>query len=406
MQTELFEASSAPGPPPTPPTPRGWGRTIVVFLTVGALAGAGYIGYGVGHQNGAPLPDQTRIAVPRARPTPGADTTPSNGAGTNSDTVDADTIAAKLDPSIVNITTTLSSGGAAAGTGIIISASGLALTNNHVIANTTSLQVENAADGSVHRATVLGYDAADDVALIKIQNVSGLEAAPIGDASRVSIGDAVIALGNAGGQGGTPSVAVGTVTNLDQQITATDEDGGSAERLTHLIEVDANIQPGDSGGPLANASGEVIGMDAAASRSNGGFGFSGGTTNQAFAIPIQHALAIAKQIENGDASADVHIGATRGILGVEVRDDATSDSGASGSGALVSGVASGSGAEAAGITDGAVIVQVGGTSVTSAADLTHALASASPKDTVNVTWIDASGATHHSKIVLGAGPPA
>ena len=406
MHTELLEASYAPGPPPTPPTPRGWGRSIVVFLTAGALAGAGYIGYSVGHQNETPLPNQTGIAVPRTQPAAGRSGTSgstANAAGDDTTTVDADTITANLDQSIVNITTTLSSGGAAAGTGIIISSSGLVLTNNHVIANTTALQVENAADGSVHRATVLGYDAADDVALIKIQNVSGLKAAPIGDASTASIGDAVIALGNAGGQGGTPAVALGRVTNLDQPITATDEDGGNVERLTHLIEVDANIQPGDSGGPLANASGEVIGMDAAASRQNGGFGFSGQSTNRAFAIPIQHALAIAKQITSGQASAEVHIGATRGILGITVRADATVDGG---SGALVSGVASGSGAEAAGMGDGTVIVEVDGTSITSAADLTQALASASPKDTVNVTWVDASGATHHSKIVLSVGPPA
>ena len=401
MQTELFETLYAFEPPPTPPSPRGRGRSFVALLTVGALAGAGYVGYAVGHRHQTSGPNQTSIAVPRTRPT-----APSNAAGAQSGTIDATTIATNLDPSIVNITTTLSSGGAAAGTGIIISSSGLVLTNNHVIANSTSLQVENAADGSAHRANILGYDVADDVALIRIQNVSGLTAAPIGDASRVSVGDMIVALGNAGGQGGTPAVATGQVTNLDQQITATDESGGNAERLTHLIEIDANIQPGDSGGPLANASGEVIGMDAAASRQDGGFGFSGQDTNQAYAIPIQHAIAIAKQIANGEASADVHIGATRGILGVQVQDDATAETSGSGSGALVSGVASGSGAEAAGITGGDVITAVNGSSVRSAADLTQALATASPKDSVTVTWIDQSGTTRHARIVLSTGPPA
>ena len=119
--------------------------------------------------------------------------------------------ASTLDKSIVNINTTLS-GGQAAGTGIIISSSGLVLTNNHVIADSTSLQVENSADGSTHTAKVLGYDVADDVALVQIQNVSGLTPAPLGNSSNLSVGDAVVALGNAGGQGGSPSVVTGSVT--------------------------------------------------------------------------------------------------------------------------------------------------------------------------------------------------
>ena len=257
----------------------------------------------------------------------------------------------------------------AAGTGIIISSSGLVLTNNHVIADSTSLQVENSADGSTHTAKVLGYDVADDVALVQIQNVSGLTPAPLGNSSNLSVGDAVVALGNAGGQGGSPSVVTGSVTGLNQQITASDQDGSNPETLHHLVETDANIQPGDSGGPLTDSNGQVVGMDAAASSNNGGSGFAGQSTNQGYAIPIEDALAIAKNIASGDGGTNIHVGASRGVLGVEVQADSTtngfgnSSNNGQGSGAVVSGVQSGSAAEAAGIAQGDVITAVDGTSV-------------------------------------------
>ncbi len=133
--------------------------------------------------------------------------------------LDSGSIASTLDDSIVNITTTLDSGGSAAGTGIVISSSGLVVTNNHVIADTTSIRVENSASGDTSNAVVLGYDTGTDVALIKVQHVSGLTPAPIASGNP-SVGDAVVALGNAGGQGGSPAVAEGQVTDLDQQITA------------------------------------------------------------------------------------------------------------------------------------------------------------------------------------------
>ena len=182
------------------------------------------------------------------------------------------------------------------------------LTNNHVIADSTSLQVENSADGSTHTAKVLGYDVADDVALVQIQNVSGLTPAPLGNSSNLSVGDGVVALGNAGGKGGSPSVVTGSVTALNQQITASDQDGSNAETLHHLIETDADIQPGDSGGPLTDNNGQVVGMDAAASSNNGGSGFAGQSTNQGYAIPIEDALAIAKKIASGDGGTNIHLG--------------------------------------------------------------------------------------------------
>ena len=133
----------------------------------------------------------------------------------------------------------------------------------------------------------------------------------------MSVGEDIVGIGNAGGTGGTPSAAGGTVTALNQSITASDEGDSSSEQLTGLIETNADIQPGDSGGSLVDTSGDVVGIDTAASA---GFSFqsSGQSSgNQGYAIPINEAISIGQQIEAGTASSTVHIGATA-FLGVEV----------------------------------------------------------------------------------------
>src|SRR6202007_2668021 len=214
------------------------------------------------------------------------------------------------DPALVDVVTTLGNqGGSAAGTGIVLTSDGEVLTNNHVIEGATSIKVTDVGNGRTYTATVVGYDASHDVAVLQLQNASGLTVASLGDSSSVRAGDNVVALGNAGGQGGTPSVAAGTVTALGQSITASDELSNVSEQLTGLIETNAPIQPGDSGGPLVNAYGQVIGMDTAAGN-NYQFQGQSSTATQAYAIPIGEALSIAKQIESGTGSADVHIGAT------------------------------------------------------------------------------------------------
>ena len=389
-----------PGPPPVPGPPPGssWARMLVALVVVGAIAASGYIGYAVKRAQDSGSTPTVRNATPVA-PDTGSTANSSGSGGT-----DASSIASTLDDSIVNITTTLDSGGSAAGTGIIISSSGLVLTNNHVIADTTSIRVENSATGNTSRAVVVGYDTADDVALIKIQNASGLTPAPMEQNRDPSIGDAVVALGNAGGQGGAPAVATGRITDLDQQITASDGDGANPETLSHLIQIDAQIQPGDSGGPLVDANGRVIGMDVAASRTNQRFAqFDAGI---GYAIPINDALAIAHRIDSGNGGGTIHIGATRGLLGVQVTDDSQSGSGSAADGALVVGVVADSGADAAGIREGDLIVRVNGTSISSPSDLRSVLDPAAPHATVSVTWVDSGGTTHHASVHLSPGPPA
>jgi S1-C subfamily serine protease len=333
--------------------------------------------------------------------------------------LDVAAIAAKLDPAIVDINTTLSNG-EAAGTGMVLTSSGEVLTNNHVIDGATDIRVQIGGTGASHAANVLGYDVADDVALLQIQGVSGLKAVTAGQVSQLSVGDPVVALGNALGQGGTPATATGTITGLDQTITATDDNGSNPETLNGMIEVDAPIQPGDSGGPLANADGAVIGMDSAGS-SNGQFSQA---ATDAYAIPIDHALAIAHQIESRSSSGNVHIGA-RAILGVEVQDTSAQSTGgfgldpwspfgggsdggglASVNGANVAGVEPNGPADSAGIAAGDTITSVDGSVVGSADDLGSALASHHPGDRVQVGWIDAAGQTQAATVTLVAGPPA
>jgi S1-C subfamily serine protease len=232
--------------------------------------------------------------------------------GASSGALDLSALAAGVDPAVVDINTQLGdSNGRGAGTGIVLSPSGEVLTNNHVIDGATSISATDVGNGQAYPATVVGYDRSHDLAVLQLQGASGLQTASIGDSSAVAVGDEVAAIGNAGGRGGTPSVAAGTVSALDQMVTVSDEITGSAQQLAGLIQVAADVQPGDSGGPLANASGEVIGIVTAG---------SGGTRGQpsggdGMAIPINDAIAISKQIRTGTASVTVHIGAT-GILGV------------------------------------------------------------------------------------------
>jgi S1-C subfamily serine protease len=328
---------------------------------------------------------------------------------------------ARVDPALVDVVSMLDYGeGEAAGTGIVLTSSGEVLTNNHVVEGATSIKVTDIGNGRTYSATVVGYNVTSDVAVIKLTGASGLETATLGDSSAVSVGQSVVAIGNAGGVGGTPSAATGTVTAVGQDITASDESAGSEERLTDLLETDADIQPGDSGGPLVNMSGQVVGVDTAGSSTfqfqsggqsqSGGKSQSGGSQNgsgsgsDGFAIPINEAVSIAKEIESGKSSSSVHIGATA-FLGVEVASTSGSYGSAYGaSGATIEGVVSGSPAAGAGLSSGDTITSVGGHAISSPTSLRGVLDELHPGQKVTVTWEDASGGSHAAAVDLGSGP--
>jgi len=285
---------------------------------------------------------------------------------------------------VVDVTTVLGYENAeAAGTGMVLTADGTILTNNHVVEGATSITV-TVLTGESYEATVVGTDPTDDVAVLQLADAAGLDTVQIDDDS-VAAGDAITAVGNAGDETGT-AAAAGTVTALDQSITATDESGQDAEELTGLIEIAADVEAGDSGGPLYDAEGEVAGMDTAASSTGG----------QAYAIPIQTALSIAEQITDGVDDGTIHQGYPA-FLGISVLSNTTG-------GATVAGVVSGGPADQAGLTAGDVLTAVGGTTISAADDVSAALAGLDPGDEVTVTWTDAAGTAQTSTVTLASGP--
>ena len=294
-----------------------------------------------------------------------------------------------------------------------------------------------------YTARVVGYDSTDDVALLQLTGASGLATVSFGNSSQVRVGIPVLALGDAEGKGGvTP--ARGEISALNRSIQASDEGSNTIEDLNHMLETNAQIQQGDSGGALANNAGQVIGMVTAAN--TGVDGQSGGTTG--FAIPIDTALRIAGQIASKKSSSTVYIGVP-GFLGVEVAQSKSPDpqqqaadqrqandgQGGSGqgggrqggprglacvtggqqpgvpsriapatSGALILGVVCGSAAQTQGLKVGDVIISVNGQAVTTPGSLTGITARYHPRDVVSVAYQAINGSRHNVRILLGDGP--
>ena len=307
-------------------------------------------------------------------------------------------VAAAVDPDLVDVVSTLGYQNAISeGTGLVLTSSGEVLTNNHVIDGTTSVKITDVGNGRTYPATVVGYDQTGDIAVLQARGASGLKTVTPGISSKVTVGEAVIALGNAGGKGGTPAVATGKITGLNESITATDEAEHTSEQLTGLIRTNVPLRAGDSGGPLVTTGGAVIGMNTAASSA---YQFQSGAA-EAFAIPIGQAALVARQIGAGRASATVHIGAT-GFLGVQVtlyRVPLTTRTEA-----VVVGVMPGLPAATAGLGPGDVIVSINGHAVASPSGIQTLLEPYHPGDKVSIGWQDPSGQAHTATVVLATGP--
>ena len=331
----------------------------------------------------------------------------SSAAGTS--TVDSDPATDAQETGVVLIDTVLAYQGAAgAGTGIVLTADGEILTNYHVVEGATEVKVTVASTGKTYTATVVGHSETKDIALLQLKGAHGLTPAAIDD-DTVETGDAVTAVGNAGGTGSL-TAADGIVTSLASSVTTASEGSISSETLTGLIETDADVVAGDSGGPLLDAEGEVIGIDTAAST---------GDAIDGYAIPIAKAQAVVAQIRSGEETSTVQIGASA-FLGVEVTDASSSQPGAyfgnSGwdtsdtagdvAGVTVSGVLDDSAAAKAGLGVGDTLTKIGSTEVASAEALTTVLASHNPGDRVAVSWTDSAGDAHRATVTLGSSPEA
>jgi len=419
-----------PEPPPGRRSPRG-GR-LLVYLAVAALAAGVGAGATVAFGGHSPAP----AAGVSSSDVPGPHDNAS-GSGASAAPLNVEAVRKKVDPGLVDIMSTLKfNGETAEGTGMIISTSGLVLTNNHVIDGATIVRA-NLATSSDQSFTVrvLGYDAADDVALLQLQGGSRLTPVTFGNSSQVRLGTPVLALGNAEGHGGAKP-AQGIINALDRSIQASDEGSNSTENLKHMLQTNAKIEQGDSGGALANNAGQVIGMITAANTGTPGTSSSSGSGGSlGFAIPINSALAIARQIASRQPSATVHIGLP-GFLGVQVAQSDSSDprqqaadgrNGRTGAGinscstggqrtgvpvhvapiaagALIVGVVCDSAAQSAGMVPGDVITSVNGQPVTTPGSLTTITGKYHPGDVVSVLWVSKDGIEHTTKMRLGEGP--
>jgi len=275
---------------------------------------------------------------------------------------------------------------AGAGTGIVLTAGGEVLTNYHVVEGATRISVTLATTGRTYDASVVGHSETSDVALLQLRGATGLPTATPDD-DQVAAGDPVTAVGNAGGTG-TLTAADGTVTDLGSSVTTESEGPVAAETLTGLIETDADVVAGDSGGPLLDPEGEVVGIDTAASSGSPNSSIDG------YAIPIATALAVVQQVRGGTESSTVAIGPDA-FLGVQLTGTAG-----------VVGVLAGSPAEEGGLAAGDTITAVDGTEVSSAEGVSRVLATSAVGDEVRITWIDSTGTTRHATVALGASPTA
>ena len=434
------------GGAPAPQPPRRRWNPLISYVAVAAVAAScGGLAVALTSSSASP-PSASSGLHPAAGPSAEPGTTP--GAGISSATLRRAENA--VQPGLVVINSKLQDDGAdvvgAAGTGMIISRSGLVLTNNHVINATNGLTAKVVSTGKTYPAVWLGYDKGSDVAVIKLEGASGLTPVPLGNSSAVKVGDGAVVMGNANGTGSI-TTATGVITGLNYAITASDEGSSeSAEHLTGMLQTDADIIQGDSGGPLVSTAGKVIGMDTASSSD-----VMASQENVGYAIPVNKAMTIAREIIADKAGQGVRVGAT-GFVGVLVpsapdgrQSTQTSpqaqlqqmeeseeqqglnpggfytspggclsnaaDAGIPAhiahapSGALVLGALCQSPAAAAGLAAGDVITAAAGQQVSSPTSLTGILAKVPAGKTITIVWVSPDGRTVTHSITLVQIPP-
>jgi S1-C subfamily serine protease len=313
--------------------------------------------------------------------------------------IDAAAVAKAVEPAVVDINTALDplegdGATSGAGTGMVASPDGLIVTNNHVVSGADSITVTVPGHGE-HAAAFVGSDPTDDIAVIMLTGLGKLPTIKLGNSSAAGVGTQVVAIGNALGLGGEPTVTEGIISATGRTITAEDETGSNAETLHGLLQTDAPISPGNSGGPLVNSSNEVVGMDTATASAGSG-------ASLGFAIPSNQIQAIAGEIEARKHIAGFVYGRPA-FLGVEVVDSSQVSSNPSGMGpfgfgasgvgpsapttpgVVVEAVDPDGGAARAGVQAGDEITAVDGKAVTTTTALTKDLTSYKPGQVVKVT---------------------
>jgi len=279
-------------------------------------------------------------------------------------------VASRLADSIVTISSDIatdSASGGATGTGVVITSSGEILTNAHVVEGASEVRVLFAGDTEPVVAQVLAEDSGNDLALLKV-NATNLVAATFAKPGSVRVGDRVVAIGYALALDGGPSVTTGIVSALKRTIFT---DSGA---LNRLIQTDAAISSGNSGGPLANMRGEVVGINTAVARGDG----NSAANNIGFAISVDEVLAVLEQLR-GQAAGTAR---EEGFLGVSLAQ--RTDGGV---GSIIETVQPDSPAQKAGIEVGDVVLAVDGEPVNGQAGLVAAIRDRSPGDTISIDLV-------------------
>jgi len=282
--------------------------------------------------------------------------------------LDVGAIVAAVQPSVVNITVE-TPGGGASGTGVIISADGEVVTNAHVVEGATRVLVRLVGETEARPAILVASDTENDLALVRIDGASGLPAAVLAQPNDIQVGDDVVAIGYALDLDGGPSVTKGIVSALDRTMPVSDH------VLDGLVQTDAAISSGNSGGPLVNNRGQVVGINTAVAR--GGLSFD--ANNIGFAIGLSEALPVIDALRSGTAGGPLP------FLGVKI--DGRSDGG---EGALITEVVADSPADQAGVEVGDVVLAVNGTTVNGAGGLIAAIRDAATGDQLSLE-IDRGG---------------
>jgi putative serine protease PepD len=358
-------------PPPAAPPKKRRGALAAAVVATSLVVGGGA---GLG---GAAVWDATHTDAPSTSAQPSSDASPVAQDDTPAAEGSVEDVAARVLPSVVKIDVA-GQEGAGSGSGIILTADGTILTNNHVVevAGESGRITVDFADGSSAEATILGTDPLTDTAVIKAQGVDNLTAATIGKSANLDVGQEVVAVGSPFGLDAT--VTSGIVSALDRPVNV-GSDGSGNSTTYPAIQTDAAINPGNSGGPLVDMTGAVVGINSSirTAASQSGFGQSeSGSIGLGFAIPIDEVMPIVDQMSAGETP-------THARLGLQVGDP----QGDGPTGALVSEVTAGSTADEGGLEVGDVITGIDDQRITDADSLVATIRSYRPGDSVKVTWL-------------------
>ena len=376
-------------PPVTSEQPTSGRRTSTLVAATAALAlvagfGGGYLGSELS-SNSASSADSSLSQLNTGAPV--SDNRSPAPAGS------IQAVSAKVLPSTVSVLAS-SSSSAGEGSGVILTADGLILTNNHVVQGASSIEVRF-NDGTTATATVVGTTATDDLAVIKADGVSGLTPATLGSSADLQVGQPVVAIGSPLGLSAT--VTSGIVSALNRPVRTASESGQSSgqaqDTVINAVQTDAAINPGNSGGALVDMNGAVIGINSAIASLSSSQGGQAGSIGVGFAIPIDQAKRIAQEIISTGK-------ATHAVLGASVSNSAGQSSQIP-TGAKIAKVTAGSGAEAAGLQAGDVITRIGSQNVESADALIAAVRSSAPNGTTSLTFVR-GGQTQTVDVTLGS----